>query len=78
MAKKFPIAPAHPERLCWGCDRFCARDALLCGNGAERTQHPVELFGEDWMAFDLDAEPAPEPATDPTSQPPCPPGISTP
>lgn len=55
MHKKFPIAPLHPERLCWGCDRYCAADRLLCGNGSERTQHPVELFGADWMAFGLDA-----------------------
>lgn len=48
MAKKFPDSPAHPERTCWGCDRFCSTSAMLCGNGSERTQHPVELFGEDW------------------------------
>jgi len=47
--------PAHPERNCWGCDRFCAKDALLCGNGTERTQHPAELFGEDWAEWGLDA-----------------------
>ncbi|WP_374351100.1 DUF3079 domain-containing protein, partial [Limnohabitans sp.] len=22
-AKKFPKAPAHPERICWGCDLYC-------------------------------------------------------
>ncbi len=55
--KRFPIRPAHPERNCWGCDRYCASDAMLCGNGSERTQHPVELFGEDWNA---DAPPADE------------------
>ncbi len=48
MAKRFPIHPAHPERNCWGCERYCAADAMLCGNGSERAQHPVELFGEDW------------------------------
>ncbi|MDP2019493.1 MAG: DUF3079 domain-containing protein, partial [Hydrogenophaga sp.] len=37
MAKRFPVNPPHPERNCWGCDRFCAADALLCGNGSERT-----------------------------------------
>ena len=51
MAKKFPEQPAHPERNCWGCDRYCAADAMLCGNGSERTQHPVELFGEDWREW---------------------------
>jgi len=51
MAKKFPVNPPHPERLCWGCDRFCAATSLLCGNGSERTQHPAELFGADWQSW---------------------------
>ena len=46
--KKFPQNPAHPERTCWGCDRYCAANAMLCGNGSERSQHPAELFGPDW------------------------------
>ena len=54
MAKKFPIRPAHPERTCWGCDRYCAADAMICGNGSERTQHPSELFGDDWASEGLD------------------------
>jgi len=52
MAKKFPVHPKHPERLCWGCDKYCPADSLACGNGSERTQHPVELFGEDWQDWD--------------------------
>jgi hypothetical protein len=28
---------------------------MRCGNGSERTQHPVELLGEDWLDFGLDA-----------------------
>ena len=28
MAKKFPLNPPHPERICWGCDKYCAADAL--------------------------------------------------
>jgi len=28
---------------------------MACGNGSERTQHPVELFGEDWLDWGLDA-----------------------
>ncbi|MCB2026490.1 MAG: DUF3079 domain-containing protein, partial [Ottowia sp.] len=36
MAKKFPIHPVHPERLCWGCDRYCPADSMACGNGSER------------------------------------------
>ncbi|SDM47647.1 Protein of unknown function [Oryzisolibacter propanilivorax] len=49
--KKFPVNPAHPERTCWGCDRYCAADAMLCGNGSERSQHPAELFGPDWAEW---------------------------
>jgi hypothetical protein len=48
MAKKFPLNPKHPERLCWGCDKYCPADALLCGNGSGRTEHPAEMFGDDW------------------------------
>lgn len=49
MAKKFPIHPKHPERICWGCDKYCAVDQMYCGNGSERTPHPVESVGEDWF-----------------------------
>lgn len=51
MAKKFPLNPSHPERICWGCDRYCPVSALACGNGAERTMHPAEMLGEDWYRF---------------------------
>jgi len=51
MAKKFPIHPAHPERICWGCDKYCSVDSMNCGNGSDRTQHPIELFGTDWAEF---------------------------
>lgn len=51
MAKKFPLHPAHPERICWGCDLYCPVGSLACGNGAERTMHPVETFGADWHLF---------------------------
>lgn len=66
MAKKFPIYPAKPEKICWGCDKYCSVDEMACGNGSDRTQHPSELFGEDWMSFGLDADqveekPAPPP-----------------
>lgn len=49
MAKPFPLHPKHPERICWGCDTYCPVDSLQCGNGSDRTQHPVELLGEDWL-----------------------------
>lgn len=58
MAKHFPIKPANPERICWGCDRYCPADSLQCGNGSIATPHPSELFGDDWMAWGLDAQPA--------------------
>jgi len=64
MAKKFPIKPAHPERVCWGCDRYCPSDSMMCGNGSERTQHPAELFGDDWMEFGLGAGASDDPASD--------------
>lgn len=49
MAKKFPRHPKHPERICWGCDKYCPSEDLGCGNGSDRTLHPMELFGEDWL-----------------------------
>ena len=58
MAKKFPIKPANPERICWGCDRYCPADQLMCGNGTVATPHPSELFGDDWMAWGLDVKQA--------------------
>jgi len=62
MARRFPINPAHPERTCWGCDRYCAANAMACGNGSERSQHPAELFGPDWAQWDPLASPAAETA----------------
>jgi len=52
MAKKFPIIPLHPERICWGCDTYCAADSMMCGNGSVRTPHPSELFGDDWALWE--------------------------
>jgi len=54
MAKKFPKAPSHPERLCWGCDTYCPASDMRCGNGSDRTPHPAELFGDDWDSWELD------------------------
>jgi hypothetical protein len=31
--------------VCWGCDGDCRADDLACGNGSERSPHPLELFG---------------------------------
>ena len=55
MARRFALQPAHPERVCWGCDLYCPAQDLRCGNGTVRTPHPVELFGEDWAAWGLEA-----------------------
>ena len=59
VTKKFPVAPKSPHRICWGCDKYCPADSLACGNGSERTPHPVELFGEDWLDWGLPADPLP-------------------
>jgi hypothetical protein len=48
---KLPLHPRNPERICWGCDRYCAAESLGCSNGTIRTPHPVELFGEDWLEW---------------------------
>jgi len=53
VSKKFPVAPKSPHRICWGCDKYCPSDSLACGNGSERTMHPVELFGADWLEWGL-------------------------
>lgn len=45
------LHPKHPDRICWGCDRYCPATDLACGNGAIRTAHPVELFGDDWLEW---------------------------
>lgn len=67
MAKKIPLYPQHPERICWGCDRYCPAHSLSCGNGSSRTQHPIELLGDDWLeygdwGFEAEAEPTSEKA----------------
>lgn len=65
MARKFPVNPAHPERNCWGCDKYCPAGDMQCGNGSDRTQHPVEIFGEDWDSWGLDPVSPPGPEADP-------------
>ena len=61
VARNIPAHPGHPERICWGCEHYCPADAMRCGNGTERAQHPVELWGEDWLEYGLDADAAREP-----------------
>ena len=48
---RLPMYPAHPERVCWGCDRYCPAHDMVCGNGSERTAHPAELLGDDWAEW---------------------------
>ena len=43
---RIPLQPSHPERVCWGCDKYCPADDLSCGNGTIRTMHPIELLGQ--------------------------------
>jgi len=73
MAKIFPIRPAKPELICWGCDRYCPVNDLACGNGSDRVQHPIETFGEGWETFGLNAPPAAD-APDAPATPPDPAG----
>lgn len=56
LARKLPLHPGHPERVCWGCARYCPADDLACGNGTDRAQHPSEIFGDDWLEHGLDGE----------------------
>lgn len=63
---KIPLRPKHPERICWGCDLYCPADQLRCGNGTIRTQHPIELFGEDWAEWEPGRE---EPEKNPSNSP---------
>jgi len=56
MNPRVPLHPPHPERVCWGCDKYCSADDLACGNGAIRAMHPVELFGEDWLEWETDRD----------------------
>ncbi len=53
---KVPLHPSQPERICWGCDKYCPAGALRCGNGTIRTPHPSELFGEDWLDWEIKSE----------------------
>jgi hypothetical protein len=45
---RFPTHPKHPERICWGCEKYCPATDLCCGNGNTRAMHPIEIFGDDW------------------------------
>jgi hypothetical protein len=51
VVTRIPLEPKNPDRVCWGCDKYCPADDLACGNGTIRTPHPVELFGKDWYEW---------------------------
>jgi hypothetical protein len=48
---RIALKPRNPDRICWGCDKYCPADDLACGNGTIRTPHPAELFGDDWYEW---------------------------
>ncbi|MBK7583083.1 MAG: DUF3079 domain-containing protein [Myxococcales bacterium] len=54
------LRPSHPERVCWGCEMLCPAHDLSCGNGSERSMHPVELFGDDWFEWCQQSENDPD------------------
>lgn len=56
VSKKLPLHPGHPERVCWGCPKYCPAHDMACGNGSDRAQHPSEIFGADWLAHGLDGD----------------------
>jgi hypothetical protein len=64
MSRRLPLHPGHPERVCWGCEKFCAAGDMACGNGTDRAQHPIEIFGDDWLAVGLDAADTIQPTAD--------------
>jgi hypothetical protein len=41
-----PLHPKHPERICWGCEKYCPVNRLNCRE--TRVEHPCELFGDGW------------------------------
>ncbi|HEU5450410.1 MAG TPA: DUF3079 domain-containing protein [Terriglobales bacterium] len=65
---KISLHPKHPEKICWGCDKYCPADALACGNGTIRTPHPAELFGADWLEWSQEREQGGPEATAPEPQ----------
>ena len=76
---RIALHPAHPERICWGCDKYCPAEDLACGNGTIRTVRPAELFGDDWLdweqhrlaAVSRPAEIPPRRSPDPSLSPGC-------
>ena len=48
--KEALVHPRHPERICWGCSRYCPADDLCCRE--DRVAHPVEFYGPDWVRLE--------------------------
>ena len=61
MAKKFPIFPKNPERICWGCDKYCKEDALQCGRDWYKKGDWSNLLSEE-QQIELGLKEAPKPA----------------
>lgn len=68
--KSFPLRPSQPQRICWGCDLYCAATDMRCGNGSVRTPHPAELFGDDWQDWGQDAGAAVDASADAVAEAP--------
>ena len=49
IRKPVLLRPRHPERVCWGCDKFCPANDMACGNRTIRTLHSWELLGDAWL-----------------------------
>ena len=37
------LYPRYPDRICWGCGRYCPAHDLACRE--DRVPHPIEPFG---------------------------------
>lgn len=61
------LHPARPERVCWGCEKFCPAHDLACGNGTIRTPHPSELFGDDWLEWSERRDESPRSPAEPAA-----------
>jgi hypothetical protein len=74
------LHPTFPERICWGCERYCPAHELSCRQ--DRVAHPIELFGFDWEPANShgsappllvqldDTNPTPQPALARPQEPP--------
>jgi hypothetical protein len=54
-------SPRPPRAGVLGLQPLLPGQDMRCGNDSDRTQHPAELFGDDWDQWELDAEEAVQP-----------------